>query len=260
MKKILLIIAFGFFILPHTSFAAIALDASWGRANGSGVSVSLPSVAPAGANRMLICTIQVDNVSVTGVPSFGGTSFTQLGNYLDSINGDRSYSNWYLIAPTTVSGSVTATLSGAGGAWNIGCDSYTGVAQALTFGTPIQGTGAIGTPVSIQRTSSTTGSWMWLGFKEDSASVGLSITAGGIIRDTVVLSSFGGGTIVTGQFDSNTTVNSGNTQTMTIAWTGGAQSAAYTAAMFAPSVPDAITTAKDQFFGKIIFRGKIFFP
>lgn len=242
MKKLLTTVALLLTLaIPSSAFGAIAFDASQGKANGAGTSITLTNVAPSGTDRLLMCSIDADANGVTfSDVAFGGSNFTQLGPYIDTDDGYQVHSTWYLVNPTTSSGSVTATISGSAN-WIIGCQSYTGVLQSgATFGTPVSNFGGpynVGSPVDITRTSTSTGSWMYASIKQDSAGADMTISAGGSRRQVF---NIGAGNATHAMFDSNAGIDNGIGNIMTINWTGGGQALGYIAAMFAPAA-EALT-------------------
>jgi hypothetical protein len=240
MKKYIIAIILGGIILPISAFAAISHSTSHGINSGSGTSVSLASVAPTGSDRLLVCSIVAgaNGTTVSTGPSFGGSNFTQLGSYVDIDDGGQSFSVWYLISPTTSSGSVTATLS-ASTEWQIWCDSYTGVNQTSPFANVTTGghtpSYITTTPTNVTRTSNTNGSWHFTSAQEASGATALTISSGGIRREGGL-----GTTVTLAHFDSNTSINNGNDNTMTLNWTGGGQHMGYITAMILPSGSEPI--------------------
>ena len=142
MRRLLLVLL----CLPSLVWAAIAFD-NGGVATGSGPTAALSLTVGSGTNRLLVChimwghtaTITVSSVAVTGC---GSASLTQLAGTAVGTANNFQTDTWYLKAPPSGACTITSTMSGPpNNSYVLGCESYSGVDQTSTFGTPTTGTG-----------------------------------------------------------------------------------------------------------------------
>ena len=211
---------------------AIAFSTAHGFANGTGTAVSLPNVQTTGDNRILFFTM-LSGTSVLSVnPTFGGVTMTQLGTTENIADALPFVSCWYLVAPSTTSGSITATLNSSQN-WRVSAVSYTGVWQEEPVGTSTQGT-TTSSPLTIQRTSDANGSWMFATL-EDAGQGGVTANSGCIVRQVV-------GADLGASLDSNATIANTVTHSLVVNITGSGQKCGYFGVMMRPVATVANTS------------------
>lgn len=197
---------------------AIALDTT-GSSEATSSTPTISSITHGGSNRLSTTNLNWGNSrTLTGAPTFGGSGYTQVSSTVDTSDGNPLIAGHRLVAPSTSSGSCTATLSGSS-FHRFLLVSYTGVDQTTPTANETNNTGAVapGSPVDYSRTSNKNGSRMWLIAKSDSGGAEVAISAGGTRRLGV------GSPNINCMFDSNADVADTVSHTMTITHAGGAQ-------------------------------------
>ncbi len=213
---------------------AIAYDAGQGRATGTSTSPALASVAPTGSDRLLCTHLNFGATTVSTVPTFGGSASTIIATNQNTSDGVPNLSTYRLVAPSTSSGSITATLA-ASIYWVLLAQTYTGIDQTTPTAVETGSEGALGTALSISATSDANGSWHFISAKQDSAGTGFTAGANTTARQQ------GAAAITNGMFDSNATVANTVSHTNVINWTGGGQKIAYQDCMLRPVPSTAYT-------------------
>ena len=114
---------------------SVAFDKVVSASNNGGASLSTPTMAPAGADRYLLCgiAISVGQTVTTCKKAVGGAAFTQIAALEDAVGGER-IELFELKNPTTAAEVIEVVLSDADGGFIVGCCSFNGVDQT----TPIQ--------------------------------------------------------------------------------------------------------------------------
>lgn len=111
-----------------------------------------------GSNRLLlvaVCYAAGNSRTVTGV-TYNGVALTSVGSLNNTTDGaNNAVHLWRLIAPSTGSNTVTATISGPPATTVLVVASYTGVNQTTPLGTPTTGSGSNAAQPSINVTSAT---------------------------------------------------------------------------------------------------------
>lgn len=115
--------------------AVAFVDSVVGTVNSTG-ELTVNSVAPSGANRLLLVGIAWSDATATvsTVVFNGGESLTRLGG---TANSSSHADIWYLVAPSAASGSVVITMANVAeiGGLCAGANWFTGVDQGTPLGT-----------------------------------------------------------------------------------------------------------------------------
>ncbi len=188
-------------------------------ASGTSTSPAVASVAPAGANRWMGTHLNFGaGTSVSAVPAFGGSNHTIISSEVNTADGNPFLDLYRLIAPTTSSGSVTATLANSV-FWTMIVTTYTGIDQ--TTSTAAENKNASpwtdGTPKTYSATSDLNGSWIFLAAKQDSAGTSFTVDSPSQLRKGEDASP------INMIADGATDVNSASSGNIVVNWTGGAQ-------------------------------------
>jgi len=220
-------------LLPSLAFADISFVDNEGFAQGNS---SSPSLSITTTGDLLVCTLLAEaNGTTASDVEFDSAPMTQLGTTVDIDDGSQHQSVWYII-PSTTSGSFTATLSGST-PWAVGCVSYLGVDQTTPFDTSSQGSGVLGTPLDVERTSTQDGSWHFVSL--NSGSTGTSVSSPASLRQAIT-----SGTCCY-MADSNASVANTVLSTIEVVWVGGAQRIGYITAMILPETSGGSTSTPE---------------
>ena len=217
---------------------AIAFEEAEGVNSGTSTSPSLANVEGSGSDRWLAVHLNFGAASVSAVPAFGGSNTTIINVNQNTSDGTPNLSTYRLIAPSTSSGSITATLSGSV-FWLMMATTYTGVDQTTSTADEDGSQGALGTPLTVQNTSDLNGSWQFVSAKEDSAATSFTLDSPAQLRQ----GEDGAPTNILG--DGATEINSASNGSITLNWTGGGQRIGYQTCMIRPV---ATATSTSDFF------------
>lgn len=235
---------FLFLLIPQIILGAVSHEANLGKANGNSGTASLGSIDITSGD-FIICTVLAEaNGTTISSATFAGTAMTQWGSYLDIDDASQSHSVWYQTEPSIASGQTASFSLSGSTSWQVGCQSYIGVDPDSPVGTVTSNGGALGTPISFNRTSDLDGTWMFASIQSGSPSVATTCNTGCTARQELTPS----GTITSLMVDSNVSVSNSSTHTITIDWTGGAQKLGYIAGMIRPlsTGSTGISTSTEQ--------------